>query len=208
MSLKRVKQKGFLHIGLDEAGRGCLAGPVTAGAVILKDGIATPNDLTDSKKLTEKRRDQLRLWIEENALAWGVAFCSPEEIDKENILQASMTAMHRALDIVYKKLTVLKCDAKYQEQLAQDALLLVDGHYFRPYQDLLYSCEKKGDAKYQQIAAASVLAKTHRDEYMYALIADYPKYGWKTNKGYPTKAHRQAIEKYGPTKHHRKTFKW
>lgn len=180
---------GIIEAGCDEAGRGCLAGPVTAAAVILPPDFK--NDLlNDSKQLSERQRDKLRPIIESEALAWAVAFVSAEEIDKINILNASITAMHRALD---------------QLSIRPEALL-IDGNRFKPYHDTPYTTIVKGDGKMMSIAAASVLAKTHRDEYMYRIAKDYPEYDWASNKGYPTKAHRDAIAKYGPTPHHRMTF--
>lgn len=178
------------EIGTDEAGRGCLAGPVTAAALIL------PNDfesdiLNDSKLLSEKKRSALRPIIEEHALSYGVAHIPPEEIDKINILNASILAMHQAID----KLEVFS------------KFIIVDGNRFKPFNDIPYKCIVKGDSKYMSIAAASVLAKTYRDEYMERLHEEFPMYNWKKNKGYPTKEHREAIRKYGLTKHHRKSFR-
>lgn len=179
-----------LVAGCDEAGRGCLAGPVSAASVILPKGFAHPL-LNDSKKMTERQRDQLRPVIEKEALAWSVQFLSPEEIDQHNILRASLIGMHRALD----QLTV------------RPSLILVDGNKFFPYQNTQHLCVIKGDGKYLSIAAASVLAKTHRDEYMLKMAKKYPDYGWQTNKGYPTIAHRTAVKEKGRTPLHRKTFK-
>lgn len=181
--------KGRIEAGCDEAGRGCLAGPVTAAAVILPEDFH--NDLlNDSKQLTERQRDILRPIIEREAIAWAVAFVSPQEIDEINILKASFTAMHRAIDQL-----VIKPEA-----------LLIDGNRFIKYHDIPHTCIIKGDGKMMSIAAASVLAKTHRDEYMYRISKDFPQYAWEKNKGYPTPAHRDAIEKYGTTSHHRMTF--
>lgn len=181
--------KGRIEAGCDEAGRGCLAGPVTAAAVILPEDFH--NDLlNDSKQLTERQRDILRPIIEREAIAWAVAFVSPQEIDEINILKASFTAMHRAIDQLF-----IKPEA-----------LLIDGNRFIKYQDVPHTCIVKGDGKMMSIAAASVLAKTHRDEYMYNIAKDFPQYAWEKNKGYPTPAHRDAIEKYGTTPHHRMTF--
>jgi len=182
--------KYLLEAGTDEAGRGCLAGPVTAAAVILpKDFV---NDtLNDSKVLTALKRDFLRPIIETNATAYGVAQVFPEEIDKINILNASFLAMHKALD----QLTV------------NPKLIIVDGNRFNPYQNIPHCCIIKGDGKYLSIAAASILAKTYRDAYMEKIDLEYPMYNWKKNKGYPTKEHREAIRKYGLTKYHRKTFR-
>lgn len=187
--LEKYLIKGRIEAGCDEAGRGCLAGPVTAAAVILPEDFH--NDLlNDSKQLTERQRDFLRPIIEREAIAWAVAFVSPQEIDEINILKASFTAMHRAID----KLKV------------RPEALLIDGNRFIKYQDVPHTCIVKGDGKMMSIAAASVLAKTHRDEYMYRIAKDFPQYAWEKNKGYPTPAHREAIEKYGTTHHHRMTF--
>lgn len=182
--------KGKVHAGCDEAGRGCLAGPVVAAAVILPDDYFHPL-LNDSKQLSEKKREILRPEIETNAIAWGVAYVWPKEIDEINILNASILAMHKALD----KLTV-RPDA-----------ILVDGNRFKPYQNLPFECMIKGDGRFTNIAAASILAKTHRDEYMMKIDAEFPDYAWKKNKGYPTKAHRAAIEEFGATPYHRMSFR-
>ena len=181
---------GEIEAGCDEAGRGCLAGPVYAAAVILPPDFSHPY-LNDSKQLTERRRDALRTLIEEEALAWAVAAVQPEEIDRINILQASITAMHRCVDQLRTRPTSL----------------LIDGNHFRPYPDIPHHCIVKGDTKFLSIAAASVLAKTHRDEYMRALHKRYPEYGWLTNKGYPTRAHRLAIATHGSTARHRRSFR-
>lgn len=187
--LEKYLIKGRIEAGCDEAGRGCLAGPVTAAAVILPENFH--NDLlNDSKQLTERQRDILRPIIEREAIAWAVAFVSPQEIDEINILKASFTAMHRAID---------------QLKVRPEALL-IDGNRFIKYQDVPHTCIVKGDGKMMSIAAASVLAKTHRDEYMYRIAKDFPQYAWDKNKGYPTPAHREAIEIYGTTPHHRMTF--
>mgnify|MGYP006365479445 CR=1 FL=1 len=171
---------GLVEAGCDEAGRGCLAGSVYAAAVILPPGYDNP-DLNDSKKLTAARR---------NALAWAVGIVTPEEIDSINILRASFLAMHRALD-----------------QLAvRPQAVIVDGNRFVPYQNLPYATIVKGDGKYQAIAAASILAKTYRDDYMDALAEEYPFYDWKSNKGYPTKAHREGIRQHGISPYHRKSY--
>ena len=178
-----------IEAGCDEAGRGCLAGPVFAAAVILP--IDFCNDLlNDSKQLTEKQRYMLRPIIEEQAIAWAVGIVSAKEIDKINILNASFLAMHRAVD----QLTV------------RPAFLIIDGNRFRPSDQIPHQCIVKGDGKYMSIAAASVLAKTYRDDYMNSIDKDYPMYLWKQNKGYPTKAHRDAIKSFGPCEHHRMSF--
>jgi len=179
----------FTEAGCDEAGRGCLAGPVCAAAVILPIDFYHPL-LNDSKQLSEAQREQLRPVVEEAALAYAVAFVEPEEIDRVNILRASFLAMHRALD----------------QLRVRPQQLLIDGNRFVPYHSLPHHCMVKGDARFASIAAASILAKTYRDERMLQLDADYPQYGWKQNKGYPTKAHRQAIAAHGLCVHHRKTF--
>ena len=180
---------GRVEAGCDEAGRGCLAGPVTAAAVILPPDFH--NDLiNDSKQLSERQREQLRPIIEREAVAWAVAMVSPQEIDRINILRASITAMHRALD---------------QLQVRPEGIL-VDGNRFFPYQDIPHTTIVKGDGKMLSIAAASILAKTHRDEFMRQLDKEFPQYGWARNKGYPTPDHRAAIAQYDATPHHRHTF--
>lgn len=179
----------IIEAGCDEAGRGCLAGPVVAAAVVLPPQLELPH-LNDSKQLSATKRQQLRPLIETHALAWAVAYCSPSEIDKHNILNASIMAMHRALDALSLR----------------PHLLLIDGNRFHPYGELPHHCIVKGDATYMSIAAASVLAKTHRDAYMTQLAADYPHYHWAANKGYPSAQHRQAVITYGRSPHHRKTF--
>jgi len=179
-----------IEAGCDEAGRGCLAGPVFAAAVILPKAFDPPL-LNDSKMLTEIRRDELRLVIEEEAIAWAVGSASPAEIDEINIVRASYLAMHRALDAL-----TVRPDS-----------LLIDGGRFEPYRDVPFHCIVKGDSKYRSIAAASILAKTHRDAYMKALAEEFPHYAWHTNKGYPTKAHRLAIRDHGACKHHRHSFR-
>ncbi len=187
--LKPYHTKGLIEAGCDEAGRGCLAGPVVAAAVILPE-IFRNELLNDSKKLSEKQRMSLRPIVEQEALAWGVGIVSPEEIDKINILNASFLAMHRAIDQLHQ----------IPEQL------LIDGNRFNPYHNTAHHCIIKGDGKYLSIAAASVLAKTYRDEIMEELDFDFPEYTWKNNKGYPTVAHRDAIRKIGASPHHRKSF--
>ena len=173
----------LVEAGCDEAGRGCLAGSVYAAAVILPRGY-------DSKKLTEKKRKELRDQIVRDAVAWAVGVVTPEEIDKINILKASFLAMHRALD----QLTV------------RPEAVIVDGNRFTPYRDLPYTTIVKGDGKYQAIAAASILAKTFRDEYMDKLAEEYPYYDWQKNKGYPTKAHREGIRQHGTSPYHRMSY--
>ena len=180
---------GLIEAGCDEAGRGCLAGSVYAAAVILPQNYSHPY-LNDSKQLTEKRRMILRKDIEKDAIAWAVGVVSPEEIDEINILKASFLAMHRAID---------------QLKVRPEALI-IDGNRFTPYQNLPYTPIVKGDSKYLSIAAASILAKTYRDEYMQELHSQYPQYEWSKNKGYPTVAHREAIKKYGTTPFHRMSF--
>lgn len=178
-----------IECGCDEAGRGCLCGPVVAAAVILPSGFENEY-FNDSKQLTEKKRKELRIIIEKEALAYAISFVSNEEIDEINILNASFLAMTQAVE----KLKTIP------------ELLLIDGNRFRTTLKIPYKCIVKGDAKYQSIAAASILAKTYRDEYMENLSKEYPQYDWQKNKGYPTKKHRQAIKESGITPHHRKTF--
>lgn len=187
--LKNNYYIGKIEAGCDEAGRGCLAGSVYAAAVILPDNYQ--NDLlNDSKQLTEKRRYQLREIIERDAVAWAVGIVTPEEIDKINILNASILAMHRALD---------------QLKVRPEAII-VDGNRFKPYNNIPHTTIVKGDGKYLSIAAASILAKTYRDDYMNRLAEEYPQYDWLSNKGYPTKKHREAIRQYGITPYHRKSY--
>ncbi|MBF1418448.1 MAG: ribonuclease HII [Prevotella histicola] len=187
--LKSHYYDNLVEAGCDEAGRGCLAGSVYAAAVILPPDYE--NDLlNDSKKLTAKKRYALREVIQRDALAWAVGIVTPEEIDKINILNASFLAMHRALD---------------QLSLRPEAVI-VDGNRFRPYQDLPFTTIVKGDGKYLSIAAASVLAKTYRDDYILNLAKEYPQYDWQSNMGYPTKKHRQAIRDHGITPYHRKSY--
>ena len=180
----------LLEAGCDEAGRGCLAGPVCAAAVLLPKDFAHPL-LNDSKQLTEHQREMLRPIIEQEALAWAVAMVEPAEIDRINILKASFVAMHRALDA----LSLLP------------ELILVDGNRFVRYREVPHCCVVKGDGKYASIAAASVLAKTWRDEAMLRLHEQHPHYNWLNNKGYPTEAHREAIRQHGITAHHRRSFR-
>ncbi|MBP9031822.1 MAG: ribonuclease HII [Dysgonomonadaceae bacterium] len=180
----------MIEAGCDEAGRGCLAGPVFAAAVVLPSDFEC-DELNDSKQLSEKQRNRLRPLIEEQALSFAVAMCSNAEIDELNILWASVEAMHRALS----KLVIMPQH------------ILVDGNRFRNYEQIPHTCVVGGDAVYLSIAAASVLAKTYRDEYMTNLAREFPRYDWDCNKGYPTKAHREAIRKYGITPYHRKSFR-
>ena len=179
-----------LECGCDEAGRGCLAGPVVAAAVILPLDFSCPG-LNDSKQLTELQRDELRIIIEQEAIAWAVALVDEKEIDEINILNASILAMHRAMD----KLTVTP------------EFIIVDGNKFKKYGNIPHQTIVKGDSKYLSIAAASVLAKTHRDELMMKLHGEFPQYGWDRNKAYPTISHRQAIKQYGVSPYHRLTYK-
>lgn len=179
-----------LEAGCDEAGRGCLAGPVYAAAVILPKDFHHPL-LNDSKQLTARQREQLRPIIEQQAIAWSVCDISPEEIDRINILKASIKGMHGALDML---------------KVRPDRIL-VDGNRFYKYGEIPHTCVVKGDATYASIAAASVLAKTYRDEYMLKIAAEYPQYGWDRNMAYPTREHRAAIEKYGITPYHRLSYR-
>ncbi len=180
----------ILEAGTDEAGRGCLAGPVTAAAVILPENFSNAI-LNDSKQLSESKRNLLRPLIETEAVSFGVAHIYPEEIDNINILNASILGMHRSL-----------------EQLTTTPeFIIVDGNKFKPFLEIPHECIIKGDGKYLSIAAASVLAKTYRDAYMEKIHEEFPMYNWKKNKGYPTKEHRAAIAKYGATKYHRKSFR-
>ncbi|QPH41614.1 ribonuclease HII [Pedobacter endophyticus] len=182
-------QDDFLEAGCDEAGRGCLAGPVFAAAVILPRGFVL-DGLNDSKQLTHEQRDALRPVIEKEALAWAVASCDHEEIDRINILNASFLAMHRAIEKLH----------------TQPGYLIIDGNRFKAYPQIPHSCIIKGDGKFLNIAAASILAKTHRDEFMSNLHDEYPHYNWQQNKGYPTIAHRRAVIEIGLSPFHRKTF--
>jgi len=181
---------GVPEAGCDEAGRGCLAGPVFAAAVILPENF-TSEVLNDSKQLTEKQRYHLRDVILKESLAWAVGICDQLEIDQINILNASILAMHKAL----KQLRI------------RPHHIIVDGNRFKPFENIPYSCFVKGDGRFFSIAAASVLAKTYRDDYMKSIHADFPEYGWNQNKGYPTEKHRSAISCFGITEHHRKTFR-
>ncbi|RXP57894.1 ribonuclease HII [Lutibacter sp. HS1-25] len=190
MALQKFYLKNCVEAGTDEAGRGCLAGPVVAAAVILPANFEHPL-LNDSKQLTENQRQILRPIIEKEALAFGVSFISEEKIDEINILQASILGMHKAI----KKLAIIP------------EHIIVDGNKFKPYKNIPHTTIVKGDSKFMSIAAASVLAKTYRDEFMEKIDAEFPMYLWKQNKGYPTKKHRDVIRECGPTCYHRKTFK-
>lgn len=190
MSLAPYFDAEKTEAGCDEAGRGCLAGPVFAAAVILPRDFAHPL-LNDSKQLSEKQRNEARAIVEAEALAWAVAHVPPAEIDQINILNASFLAMHRALELLEP----------------QPESLLIDGNRFKPYRHLPFHCMIKGDGRFRSIAAASILAKTYRDDYMMQLHEQYPHYDWLKNKGYPTKAHRTAIQEYGACFHHRRSFR-
>lgn len=187
--LPRFNARGLVEAGCDEAGRGCLAGSVFAAAVILPDGYSNPR-LDDSKRLTARQRYALREVVFRDAVAWAVGEVKAEEIDRMNILNASIEAMHRALSVL----------------AVQPGFVIVDGNRFSPYGEIPYQTIVKGDRKYMSIAAASVLAKTFRDDAMRSVSKHYPAYGWEHNFGYPTAAHREAIRLYGPTPLHRKTF--
>jgi ribonuclease HII len=189
MPLKAYHTKNQLEAGCDEAGRGCLAGPVFAAAVVFPADFSN-EEINDSKALAASKREELRILIEKNALAWAVAEVSPEEIDEINILNASFSAMNKAV---------------LQLKIQPD-FLLIDGNRFKNQTAIPHLCVVKGDAAYLSIAAASILAKTYRDEYMERLSTAFPHYGWEKNKGYPTGEHRKAIERYGITVHHRKSF--
>ncbi|SEC20090.1 RNase HII [Tenacibaculum sp. MAR_2009_124] len=188
--LKLKFSKFSLEVGTDEAGRGCLSGPVVAAAVILPEDFSHEL-LNDSKQLSEKQRKKLRPFIEEHAIAFSVSFVNQTEVDELNVLQASITGMHRAI-------ATLKTTPEF---------ISVDGNKFKPYKEIPHETIVKGDGKYMNIAAASVLAKTYRDDYMEKIHEEYPSYNWKKNKGYPTKEHRNAIREFGATQYHRKSFK-
>ncbi|CAM1351299.1 ribonuclease HII [Tenacibaculum insulae] len=179
-----------LEAGTDEAGRGCLSGPVVAAAVILPENFQHEL-LNDSKQLSEKKRQELRPYIEKHALAYAVTFVDHKEVDEINVLQASIIGMQRAI----------------AQLLPQPEFIIVDGNKFKPYKEIPHETIVKGDAKFMSIAAASVLAKTYRDDYMAKIHEEHPQYNWKKNKGYPTKEHRNAIREFGATPYHRKTFK-
>lgn len=187
--LKSHYYENLIEAGCDEAGRGCLAGSVYAAAVILPRDYDNPL-LNDSKQLSPRLRYQLREQIQQDALAWAVGIVTAEEIDKINILKASLLAMHRALDLLK----------------VRPEAIIADGNRFAPYHDLPYTTIVKGDGKYQAIAAASILAKTYRDDYMEQLHEEYPMYDWKSNKGYPTRKHREGIRKFGISPYHRKSY--
>lgn len=188
--LKSQFQKNLIEAGCDEVGRGCIAGPVVAAAVIMPPDYKN-NNIMDSKKLSPKKREIVEKEIIKNATSWAIASVSNNTIDKINILNASILAMHRALD---------KLDIKPE-------FILVDGNQFKQYKKLRYECVIKGDNKYQNIAAASILAKNYRDKLMHDLSSSFDKYSWETNFGYPTKKHRESIKEYGVTEYHRKSFK-
>ena len=187
----KLKFSNFkVECGTDEAGRGCLAGPVTAAAIVLKNNFLNI-EINDSKKISKKTRDKLRPIIKKNALKYSIAHVYPEKIDKINILNASILAMHKAIDKITTKIN----------------FIIVDGNKFKNFKNIPHETIVKGDEKYLSIAAASILAKTERDEYMLKIHKEFPEYGWDKNKGYPTKFHKQAILKFGITKYHRKSFK-
>jgi len=187
----KLKFSNFkVECGTDEAGRGCLAGPVTAAAIVLKNNFLNI-EINDSKKISKKTRDRLRPIIKKNALKYSIAHVYPQKIDKINILNASILAMHKAIDKITTKIN----------------FIIVDGNKFKNFENIPHETIVKGDEKYLSIAAASILAKTERDEYMLKIHEEFPEYGWDKNKGYPTKFHKQAILKFGITKYHRKSFK-
>jgi ribonuclease HII len=187
----QLNYSGFsLEAGTDEAGRGCLSGPVVAAAVILPEDFKHPF-LNDSKQLSEKKRNELRLYIEEHAFSYAVSFIHNEEVDELNVLQASIEGMHRSIE----GLSTIP------------EFIIVDGNKFKPYKEIPHETIVKGDAKFLSIAAASILAKTYRDEFMEKIHEEFPMYNWKKNKGYPTKEHREGIKAHGATKYHRKSFK-
>jgi ribonuclease HII len=190
MSLKKYYLKNTIEVGTDEAGRGCLAGPVVAAAVILPANFEHPL-LNDSKQLTKKQRELLRPFIEKNALAYGIAFVNEVKIDEINILQASILAMHKSIENL---------------EIVPEHII-VDGNKFKPFKKIPHTTVVKGDAKFMSIAAASVLAKTYRDAFMQKINVEFPQYHWHKNKGYPTKQHRNAIKKFGITPYHRKSFR-
>ena len=206
---------GILEAGCDEAGRGCLAGPVFAAAVVLPldigeriaRGLSGLSALNDSKQLSERQRYKLRPIIQQETLAWAVAVCDNHEIDRMNILYASIKAMHRAIrGLELAQPDGVRCVARGGQSL-QPQFLLIDGNRFSPYRDIPHATIVKGDGKMMSIAAASILAKTYRDDLMNELHQEYPFYAWNVNKGYPTKAHREAIAQHGATPYHRMTFR-
>lgn len=200
--LKLSLHPNLIECGTDEAGRGCLAGPVTAAAVILP--VNFRNDiLTDSKQLSERKREILKPLIEEQAVAYGFSHVMMDEIDKINILNASILGMHRSIKELIQQIS----SNKLKKNIDSPQHILVDGNKFKPFQDIPHTCIVKGDAKYLPIAAASIIAKTERDRYMMRIHKEYPMYNWAKNKGYPTKEHREAIRKHGITKYHRISFK-
>jgi len=190
MNLLKKWSENYVEAGCDEVGRGCLCGPVVAAAVILQDDFEQKL-INDSKKLNFKKRLELDEYIKENVLEYGIAELSPSYIDEHNILNASIQAMHLALDQLTKT----------------PEFILVDGNRFKPYNFIPYECIVKGDSKLLSIACASILAKNYRDDLMIRLHEDFPEYGWNKNMGYATKAHQEALKKYGPTIHHRKSFR-
>lgn len=210
MSLLPFMKAGMVEAGCDEAGRGSLCGPVACAAVILPPDFS--NDiLNDSKQLSEKHRDELRVIIEDEALAWSVVMVSPEEIDRINILRASIKGMQRALDrLKWQRIfpsPYTNCPEINGGDKAIPEHILVDGNKFSPYKGIPYTTVVHGDATYMSIAAASILAKTYRDAYMRRIAEDYPGYGWERNMGYPTREHRRAILSLGLTPHHRRSYK-
>ena len=210
MALLPYMKKGLVEAGCDEAGRGCLCGPVACAAVILPPDFSC-DSLNDSKQLSENRREELRVIIEEEALAWSVVMVSPDEIDSMNILNASITGMHRALNsLKWLRLfpgVTTGSDETFGGERALPQHIIVDGNRFKPYGDIPYTTVVHGDARYMSIAAASILAKTYRDALMRRLAARFPGYGWERNMGYPTKEHKEAILRLGLTPHHRRSYK-
>lgn len=203
-------REGIIEAGCDEAGRGCLCGPVACAAVILPPDFECPG-LNDSKQLSEKQREALRPVIEDEALAWSVVMVDPEEIDRINILRASITGMQRALDRL-KWLRIFPSPFKNIREITGGEVavpehILVDGNKWKPYKGIPYTTVVHGDATYMSIAAASILAKTYRDAYMRRLAEEFPGYGWEKNMGYPTRQHREAIVRLGLTPHHRRSYK-
>ncbi|MDE5653346.1 MAG: ribonuclease HII [Muribaculaceae bacterium] len=208
--LRPYMKKGLVEAGCDEAGRGCLCGPVACAAVILPPEFDCP-ELNDSKQLSEAQRDNLRVWIEDEALAWSVVMVGPEEIDRINILRASIAGMQRALDRLKWLRIIPSCYDNLAEipagEKAVPEHILVDGNKFSNYKGIPYTTVVHGDATYASIAAASILAKTYRDALMRRLAEEYPDYGWEQNMGYPTRQHREAIIRLGITPHHRRSYK-